>query len=361
MYYGPNNSRSVTSAGVVIKVNPLPPPTPPSPSPPLTVSVTLNASMLPTGFSAVISTTSNAPNFSIVSVSSSNESVAKIVFNNKHVQAVGVGSAIISVTVSANGVTKTGTAELAVVDSDDKLVPEKMGLSASTEMTIYQAQQEIKTYRMTMFGESYLESVAWAGQWASELMKCNYNLAINFFLAVPAYSNNTPLPAAQMIVNAEFIFNYLRAKGWSVNAICAVLGNMVIESTINPGYKQRGGNGFGLIQWDDRKDTLLNWLQTNGYADGSIVGQLEFMIYEMQSKYGPWLEDKKRGYYMDVNEFITSTDLNIENLTTVFQYSDERGGYGTESARQYNARQFYNYFTKGTPLQLQDQYGRLYK
>lgn len=60
------------------------------------------------------------------------------------------------------------------------------------------------------------------------------------------------LTEEQMNENATIIYNRLIEKGWSSNAICAVLGNMQPESyTINPGKRQDyGGPGYGLVQWD---------------------------------------------------------------------------------------------------------------
>lgn len=37
-----------------------------------------------------------------------------------------------------------------------------------------------------------------------------------------------------MQVNARYIWAYLQAKGWTLNAVAGVLGNMQSESSINP-------------------------------------------------------------------------------------------------------------------------------
>ncbi|MBP3458754.1 MAG: hypothetical protein J6K58_06065 [Lachnospiraceae bacterium] len=50
--------------------------------------------------------------------------------------------------------------------------------------------------------------------------------------AIPGTMYN-PLPVEQQIANAEYIFNYLTKKGWSLKAICGLLGNMHIESHYN--------------------------------------------------------------------------------------------------------------------------------
>lgn len=48
------------------------------------------------------------------------------------------------------------------------------------------------------------------------------------------YDSSQALTMEQMKVNATYIAQSLLASGWSINAICGMLGNMESESTINP-------------------------------------------------------------------------------------------------------------------------------
>lgn len=64
-------------------------------------------------------------------------------------------------------------------------------------------------------------------------------------------SNNKYLTQGEMESNAKEIYTYLSDKGWTINAISGLLGNMQRESTINPGLWQslKEGNysgGYGL-------------------------------------------------------------------------------------------------------------------
>lgn len=67
-------------------------------------------------------------------------------------------------------------------------------------------------------------------------------------------SGNRYLTRAEMQVNARYIWKYLGARGWTLNAVAGMLGNMESESTINPGIWQNlnvnVGPAFGLVQWD---------------------------------------------------------------------------------------------------------------
>ena len=66
-------------------------------------------------------------------------------------------------------------------------------------------------------------------------------------------TGNRYLSQAEMETNARYIYNYLGSRGWSVNAIAGMLGNMQSESTINPGIWESldagNGPGYGLVQW----------------------------------------------------------------------------------------------------------------
>lgn len=48
------------------------------------------------------------------------------------------------------------------------------------------------------------------------------------------YDSSTALNMSQMQINATYIYSALTNYGWTLNAICGVLGNMQSESSINP-------------------------------------------------------------------------------------------------------------------------------
>lgn len=123
------------------------------------------------------------------------------------------------------------------------------------------------------------------------------------------YSSNNYLNQAQMTVNAQYILNFLRSRGWRKNAVCGVLGNMQSESTINPGIWQgRNPNnvsgGYGLVQWTP-STKFTNWAQQNGYPIGDMVGQLERIRYEVANGL-QWYS--ATAYPMSFSAFTTSTE-----------------------------------------------------
>lgn len=48
------------------------------------------------------------------------------------------------------------------------------------------------------------------------------------------YNTSNPLTLEQMKINAEYIAKSLLVSGFTLNAICGMLGNMQSESSINP-------------------------------------------------------------------------------------------------------------------------------
>ena len=126
-------------------------------------------------------------------------------------------------------------------------------------------------------------------------------------------SSNAYLTVAQMTGNAQYILNYLMARGWSKEAVCAMLGNMQSESTINPGIWQgldssRVDLGYGLVQWTK----YTSWATGRGYAIGDIDGQLERIIYEKENS----IQWQQVTTTMTFAQFSTST-ASVETLAEV--------------------------------------------
>lgn len=101
------------------------------------------------------------------------------------------------------------------------------------------------------------------------------------------YSKNGYLTIQQMTVNAQYILNYLLAKGWTKNAICGMLGNMQTESTINPGIWQSldAGNfsgGYGLVQWTPASK-YISWCQTRTLNYSKMDSNLKRIEWEVEN------------------------------------------------------------------------------
>ena len=62
---------------------------------------------------------------------------------------------------------------------------------------------------------------------------------------------NAYLTQSEMENNATEFYGYFNSKGFTIESVAGMLGNLQQESNINPGMKQTASasSGWGLIQW----------------------------------------------------------------------------------------------------------------
>lgn len=162
--------------------------------------------------------------------------------------------------------------------------------------------------------------------------------------------SNAYLTQAQMDGNAQYIANWLSAKGWTRNSIAAILGNMQRESNINPGlwesllYGNTSG-GYGLTQWTPASK-YLSWAQERGYPYGSdysnaeayINGQLQRIVWEVENNQ-QWIATS--AFNFSFSAFTKSTQT-AAYLTEAFLKNYERAGVEALSDRITAANRYYN-------------------
>ena len=134
------------------------------------------------------------------------------------------------------------------------------------------------------------------------------------------YCNNEYLTLEQMQTNAKYIYNKLLAAGWSKNAICAVLGNLETESTINPGLWQSFAEnnmnvGFGLVQWTPAGN-YFDWAEENGLDPYDIDTQLSRILLEAKGEIYQW-QSFRHDADMSFDEF-TRSAKSPEELAEIF-------------------------------------------
>ena len=158
--------------------------------------------------------------------------------------------------------------------------------------------------------------------------------------------SNNYLTEAQMQGNALEVWKYFSGKGWTLNAIGGILGNMEKESNINPGLWQslKYGNysgGYGLVQWTPATN-YTDWAKSNGYDIADPNGQL-YWIDALSASTGQWISTS--AYSMTWNQFKSSSE-SPEYLASAFLKNFERAGVEVESERRSCARKWYNYLEK---------------
>ncbi|MBO7731052.1 MAG: hypothetical protein J6S67_00815 [Methanobrevibacter sp.] len=181
--------------------------------------------------------------------------------------------------------------------------------------------------------------------------------------------------------NAEKVYNYFSALGWSLSAIAGMLGNMQVESWLSPALIQgthrsqlpnsasslsdvpnsvminfygTSGYGVGLVQWDGYTSTApagqklvsfamrysLNWY------DGDT--QL-FRIRREQETNIQWQSRVINGTRWYWNNYVTNTQT-PEVSARIWMVCYEVADTGTSSRRQENARYWYDYFSSTPPV-----------
>ena len=101
------------------------------------------------------------------------------------------------------------------------------------------------------------------------------------------FNESSPINSEQMDVNAYYIYRYLTSKGWTLESICGLLGNMQHESGLNPGRWQNDnvgvGPAYGLVQWD-YFTKYTNWCAENNLSDPSEMdNNLARILYELEN------------------------------------------------------------------------------
>ena len=186
-------------------------------------------------------------------------------------------------------------------------------------------------------------------------------------------------PSTEQIYNATKVYNYFNNLGWSLSAICGMIGNMMHESTINPAFIQAthrnqlpnsaanlsdvpnsvmlsfygsGANGIGLVQWDGSTSTppagqkLVSFAERYNmiWYDGDCQ---TFRIRREQETDIQWTSRTYYGITWTWNNYITNTRT-PEESAKIFRRCYEVAAAGDEESGT-NARWFYDYFSGSPP------------
>lgn len=157
---------------------------------------------------------------------------------------------------------------------------------------------------------------------------------------------NPNMTQAEQENNALIIATYFRGIGWTDNAIAAMLGNMQVESFLNPaqfemGYNFSAAHGFGLVQWTPRTK-YSDWAGADW--ETNYDEQLTRIKYELDNGL-QWTYNIN----MSFAAFSTST-LSVDYLTEVFcrNYENPLDWSASITQRRTNAENWYT-FLGNTP------------
>lgn len=159
-------------------------------------------------------------------------------------------------------------------------------------------------------------------------------------------AGNRRLTQSEMEGNAVEVWRYFSARGWTLNSVAGMLGNMQAESLVNPGawegYDPYVG-GYGLVQWTPYTN-YADWAGAGWQNNGPK--QCDRIMFEFNGGYVQWIPTGR--YPLTFKQFSESTQT-PEYLAAAFLYNYERAEVEVLPARQANARYWYNYLGGVSP------------
>lgn len=166
------------------------------------------------------------------------------------------------------------------------------------------------------------------------------------------YRGNVNLPQTDRDNNAWEIYNFFNAENWALESIAAMVGNIDVESTVNPERINANSGASGLTQllgqrltW--MKDYVENTLSYSSWTNGD--GQIRYILLERNdSSYEGWL--KRGGYDRTFAQFASNSENDsLEDLTYMWQMCYERVSIGVPVPVRYTRAQYYYELFSGSP------------
>ena len=164
-------------------------------------------------------------------------------------------------------------------------------------------------------------------------------------------------PSDDQIFNMNKVYDYFINIGWTPNAIAGMLGNMMVESTVNPWLFQNhsldwsdvagiltDNGGMGLTQWTPCRK-YYNWATLENQDPQSGTTMCNRIKYEQDNNL-QWSLDNILQYTWA--DYVQSTQT-PETLARVFVWAYERPASPDVSQRQANARWCFDHI-KGTHM-----------
>ena len=206
--------------------------------------------------------------------------------------------------------------------------------------------------------------------------------------------NSYGITVEEMQPNAQYIWQYFGSRGWTMNAVAALIGNMQEESKLSPAVWEgcrtdcttAGGtqltstgrnfkNGFGLVQWTPATK-FFNWCENTGSTGNANGTGTVLPFYDMDTQLkrieaeveisekswveglSQWMKKESKGYDLTFKDFITSTK-DAYWLAGAFAFCYERPARSTGTIAEQNALRkdrgeyanyWYSYLSGAAPL-----------
>ena len=131
--------------------------------------------------------------------------------------------------------------------------------------------------------------------------------------------NNTKKINPDAEKNILYIYSYMRNNlGYTHDGAMAMINNMGAESAFNPTAKNASSGAFGLCQWLDRKQKLVDFANDRHLDVNDIDTQLLFMDHELKTDYNNG--DKQHRLYDQVTGKIDVDAKSLSgNITKIYE------------------------------------------
>ena len=128
-------------------------------------------------------------------------------------------------------------------------------------------------------------------------------------------SQNITYTAKQDLQGAKKkAMEFFQSKGLSAHQAAGIVGNLIIESSLNTTIKGDGGKALGIAQWHpDRQEGLKNLAKRRGTEISDLNTQLEYVWEELNT-----------GYKNALSKILNSK--NVKEATTAFMTHYEKPG-----------------------------------
>ena len=153
------------------------------------------------------------------------------------------------------------------------------------------------------------------------------------------------LTPKQSDTNARCVAKYCKSLSkheWKKKPCCAMLGNMWVESHVNPQFTEvGGGGGYGLVQWTPKSNLINRAKKIKQYKSYDMMyTQLCVIDYEADHNI-QWIPTSS--YPLSFEQFMKDDTHSIEWLTRCFLANYERAGVAAINERIEYANRYYNH------------------
>ena len=83
--------------------------------------------------------------------------------------------------------------------------------------------------------------------------------------------------------NARYVFDRLKAAGYTDEQAAGVIGSLIQESNLDPGAKNPDSKMYGIMQWDTNRRNQFKKIIGRDIQGSSIKEQVDFMLWEAEN------------------------------------------------------------------------------